>query len=251
MSNKIFKNYQVNVGVPFQIKTPLNFATIKKINALEQAQEEDTSFTAKEDAEGITARAREEAENIVKEAQLEAIRFMEEAQREIESSRNAVEDEARKQGYEDGLNAAQKQYEDLLQEAELIREQAKMEYKETLAGIENDALEMIMDIARNVIGTDLSFNKEDMLYLVKQAFDKCTNKESIILRISPEDYEYITQNKERLSAMVEGLGEFEIKRDASMKPGACIVETPLGNIDAGVETKLRKMEESFRQLIGK
>lgn len=252
MSSKIFKNYQVNVGVPFQVRVPLNFQTIKAADAVEHSiHNDDYNDKITEDAGGEIEKAREEAELILKEAQLEALRIMENTEREIEVNKLAIEEEARRIGYENGFSEAKKQYEDLIQEAEFIREHARAEYREVLESIESDAINVILEIAKKVIGIEISFNKEDILYLVKQAFEKCGNKENIVLKTSPEDYDFLVINKDKLLSMVEGIGDLEIKKDSSLKEGACIVETAFGSVDAGVQTKLNKIEQVFRCLIGK
>lgn len=257
MSNKVYKNYQVNVGIPFQIRNPLNIQNFQPINIVPPSVDKEEENLKEEadkqevDVEKMIEDARQEAEMIMKEAQYEAMRIIETAETEANEIKTKVEEEARQAGYNEGVEEARRQYEDLLQEAEFIKEHARVEYKEVLAGIESEAVNMILEIARNVIGTEISFNKEDILYLVKAAFEKCANRERIILRVSPDDHDYIVQNKERLMSMVDGLSELEIKKDVSLKVGACLIDTPFGSIDAGVQTKFNKIEEAFRQAVGK
>jgi len=251
LSNRIFKNYQVNVGIPVQIRQPVNFHTVQHAyNFSEVKEEEPEQIENEENYADIISKAREEADLLIKEAQLEALRLLDTAEREAVENRLRVEEEARNKGYEEGINEAKRQYEDLLQEAEFIREHARVEYKEVLENIESDAVNVIMCIVRKVIGSEISVNKENILYLVREAFDKCANKENTVLKVSPEDYEYLEGNRERLLSMIEGIGDLEIKKDSSLKAGACIVETPFGSLDAGVQTKLEKIEEAFRSVIG-
>lgn len=250
MYNKVFKNYQVSIGNPFRISTPFHFNTVKTAEIIDSNEDEKVCRLSAADAEDIIEQARKEAELIIKEAQYEASRILENAQSELEQIRRAAEDEARRRGYEDGLRESKKQYEDLLREAQLIKESARVEYGKVISGIESDAVELVLDIARRVIGMELSSNRENVLHLVRQALDKCTNREKIILKVSSGDYEYVLENKERLLSMVEGISELEIKRDCSLKTGSCLVETQYGSIDAGAETKLKKIEEAFRQALG-
>jgi flagellar assembly protein FliH len=251
LSSKVYKNYQVNVGIPFQIRNPLNIQQFQPAHIMGRKEQVEVELKEEINSEEIINNARQEAELIIREAQYEAMRLVETAERESNEIRASIEEEARQQGYKEGLEEVKRQYEDLMQEAEFIKEHARIEYKEVLEGIEAEALAMIMEIARNVIGTEISFNKEDILYLVKQAFEKCANKEKITLRVSADDYEYVEENKERLITMVEGLSEFEIKKDVSFKMGACIIDTPFGSIDAGIHTKLKKIEEAFMQAVGR
>ncbi len=251
MYNKVYKGFQVNLGTPFQVRTPINFHTI----GVKEEMGQDTAANEPADTspkpEDILASAHEEAELIIKEAELESARIMEDVINEVKERCAQLEEDARRSGYEEGVSEGRKQYEDLISEAEMIREQARMEYDEILASLEKDALELIMDIARKVIGAEITVNRENMLLMVKQAFDRCSNKEGMHLRVSPEDYEFICENKEKLLAISEGVGDLEIKKDLSLKAGACIVDTPFGSLDAGVQTKLKKIEDAFREVIGK
>lgn len=250
MSSKIFKNYQVNVGSPFEIKSPLNFDSIKKVslNEIEDVAEEE--IHRDQDPQELTDKAREQAQMIVEEAKREADILISTAESEISALKKTVEEESWQKGYEDGLNAAQSEYAALLQEAESIKIQAGQDYDKILESIENDTVEVILEIARKVICTEISINKEDILYLIKQAFEKCSNKEGIVLRVSQDDYSFVMDNIDALRSMIQGSPEFEVKKDASLNEGDCLVETLFGTIDAGVQTKIKKIEEAFRKIKG-
>ncbi|HEX3030331.1 MAG TPA: FliH/SctL family protein [Clostridia bacterium] len=255
MSNRIFKNYQINMGMPFQVKNPINAYNIKTINTLEHTKDEavrDDEVPARtQDCEDILETAREEASAIIKEAELEGMRILEESQSILEEHKKGIEEEARKKGYEEGISEARRQYEDLMNEAEIIKEHAKAEYAEVLAGIEGEAVSLILDIAKKVIGEEVKLNKESVVIIVKQAIEKCTNKEEVKVRLSPDDCQYLSENMEELTSKVDGLGEIELKKDSTLKDGSCIVETPYGSIDGGIETKFNKIEEEFINAVGK
>ena len=254
MSSRILKNHQVNLGRPYEIKSFINFNTIKTVKAIGEivlSEESDLPDSDEFGYQNELEKAREEAEMVLKEAQYEALRIIEKAEIEANQLRISIEENARLNGYNEGYKEAGMEYENLLKEAESIKEQAKTEHSQVLAGIEQEAIGLILEIAKSVIGKEISFNKENLLYLIKQAFEKCSNKESAVLKVSSEDYEFITDNKTRMFSMVEGIGDVEIKSDSSLRTGACILETPYGMIDAGIHTKLNKVEEAFYQVVGK
>ena len=88
-----------------------------------------------------------------------------------------------------------------------------------------------------------------MIYLVRQALESCSNKTNLVLKVSPADYEYITGNMDRLASLAPGSGDIEIKQDLSLEPGSCIIDSAFGSVDAGVRTRLRKIEEAFREIL--
>ena len=244
--SRVFKNNQINLGMPFQINTPINFNNIKRVATYLFEQETEPV----ESADDLLQKAREEYDAIIREASIEALKIIEETEKELEGKKAQILEETMQRGYEEGLSTAQKHYEDLLLEAEIIRENAKVEYKTVLDNIEKDTVNVIINIAKKVIHEEILFNRENILLLVRQAFEKCSNKDNAVLKISSEDYDYICQNKEKLLSMIDSVGELEIKKDMSLKPGSCIVDTPFGSIDNSVQTKIDKIEQSFKSLIG-
>jgi len=250
LSRGIYKNYQVNIGIPFQIRSPLNLHGVNTVDD-DDIKIEEMETSPEIDPESIIAEAREKADSIINEAKLKASMIIKEAEEEANKLTNEIIENARKAGYEKGYIEGRNQYENLIKEAELIRENAKAEYKEILAGIEKDVINLSFEIAEKVLAYEIDTNKEGILHLVKQAIEKCTNRESIIIKVSPADYDTINQNTEKLREMIEDLGNLQVKKDLSLKSGNFLVENLYGSIDAGIETKLKKIEEAFMQVIGK
>jgi flagellar assembly protein FliH len=239
------------MGIPFQVRIPVSLQLKNSLQFEENEEAEAEEPETYENPEKLLDKAHEDAGMIVKEAELEALRIIKDAQVAAEESKKEIFDEAREQGYSDGYKQAVEQYEALVKEAEQTREQARTEYDEALAGMESDAVEMILAIAKKVIGEEMNAKNENILQLVRQAFEKCSNRESILLKVSPDDYDFIQENIDEITSQVTGIGELEIKKDPSLKSGGCIVETPFGSVDAGYETKLRKIEEAFIKALGK
>lgn len=261
MYNKIYKSDQVSVGIPVQISIPISFQTVKMVykaqddldndeteNYTEEPIEESIEF--ENTPEDVIKRAEEEAEVIIKDAEIEAQRILETAEAEAIERAQSIENEAMQKGFENGYEEAKRLYEDLLQEAECIKESAAKEYSEVMAGIEQDAIELIIDIARKVIGQEVALNKENILEQIKLALDKCSNRENITIKVSTQDYDFLVDNKEKILSRIDGIENLEIKRDPALKTSDCLVETSYGNIDAGVQTKLKKIEEVFLKVIG-
>lgn len=248
MYNKIYKNNQVSVGIPFQFQKSLNFNTIKHVEEVYEDNHQE-NIVEHDTKNYIINRAHEEAEMILREAGLEADRILNEAIEAANEQAAIIEEEAKLKGYEDGYNEMKRQYEDLINEAEHVRDQARIEYKDVLNSIEADAVNIVLDISKKVLDTEMKTNKEVILDIIRQAFEKCSGKENMTLKVSEGDYEFVSNNKDRILGMVEGIGELEIKKDTSLKLGGCVIETLYGTIDAGIQTRMKKIEEAFREVI--
>ena len=56
-------------------------------------------------------------------------------------------------------------------------------------------------------------------------------------------------NKKHLVANVKGFGEIDIIQDESMEPGSCIVDTPLGVIDGGIQVRMDNIQKEVLKMI--
>ena len=248
--NKIVKNNQVTYGAPFQIRIPLKLQTVP---LPDNDSEDEMTGDADDDAvelptpEELLEKARRECELIIKEAGFEAERLLEQAGKQAQKDAENKLEEAWQRGYGEGMEAARQQNESILAEAEEIRLAASEEHDSIMAGMEAEIVELVLGVARKVISGEVISNGNVILQLVKEAMQNCSSKDGAILRVSPEDFESLNGNMDESLATAEGADSLEIKKDSTLKQGDCIVETSLGSVDAGVETRLGKIEEAFRE----
>lgn len=248
--SKIVKNNQVTYGIPFQINIPLSLRNNQEPETEAEAEAMENAEESVPKPEELLEKARQEGELIIKEAELEADRLLGEARMEAEENAQKVQEEAWQKGYAEGMEAARQQNESVLAEAEEIRKSAAEEHDGIMAGLEAEAVELVLDIARKAVAGELATNRGVILQLVKEALSNCSDKNGAVLRASPADCDYIEENRDQLLAEVEGADSLEVKRDSTLKPGGCIVETSFGSIDAGVDTRLGKIEEAFLEQLG-
>jgi flagellar assembly protein FliH len=199
----------------------------------------------------IPENIRNKAQRILERSKDEAKEIIDKAMIKIEEERDIILEQAKKNGYEDGYNQAINDCEDIIQEASMIKERALRDAEAFLSNIEDETVSVIMDIARKVVGFEISFNREDILYIAKEALENCTHKEHVMLKVSETDYETVIESKNKLIAMVQGVGDIEIKIDYSLEPGGCLLETPFGAVDGSASTRLNEIEKVFRGLVGR
>ncbi len=248
MYNKIFKNNQVTYGRPFQIKIPLKLQNIAEQSIETEGTEfvEDIQKKTLEPEE-LLEKAKRECELLLDEAGFEAERIMEQARQEAEKKAEVMLEEAWQMGYAEGAEAARAQNKSILEETEKLYQIAVKEHDSTLAGLESEILELVLGVAHKAVAGELVMNSDIILQLIKDALPNCSNTNGAILKVSPIDYNYLIDNKERLSTIAEGADGLEIRKDPTLKAGDCIIETALGGVDAGVDTRLYKIEEAFRE----
>ena len=239
----VYKKNQINMGKPFQIRSSPRKASFDEPE-LKKADDPEKK------AADIIARAKEEASLIIQEAENEAKRLLDQAKAQVEEHILEAEQKAKEEGYRKGESLAQQHYQELLAEAEDFRNRAKTEYEETIRSLEHDIVELALNIARKVLESELETSRETILKIAGAAIDACLNRDRILLRVSADDYDYVSENIDRLKSMAGDIGELEIRRDQTLSRGSCIVDTGYGMVDGGWETKLEMVEQAFRELMG-
>lgn len=247
--SKIYKSTHVSMGAP---KSVVNiFKTEVKPNSDEVVLVYDTS-----NEEGIT----ETANSIIEDAKQMYLKIIEEANSEAQSIAAAAAMEARelksaasengyKEGYETGYVEGRMEAQSIINDAAEIRDFLDTRKEDLYMQAEEQVVQLILELSKKVIGEELTQNKESLLSLVNQALQKCAFKKKLILRISPQDSAFIIENKDRICMMVEGISDIDIVPDLSLNQGSCIIETPSGEINSGIDVQIKEIERIFNYLL--
>lgn len=241
---KVFKNNQVTYGRPYQINIPADLQRYTDLSDYHDYENDEMT-----DPEDLLEKTKHKCELLISEAEQKAEKLLENAH---ENAKTQVEnrlEEAWQRGYAEGLEAAASQSRSLLEEAGQIRQKTAEEYEKTMAGMETDILELVLEVSQKAVAGELATNKEVILQLVRNALPNCSNKNGAVIRVSPQDGEFLAENIEELSIAAEGADNLEIKNDCALKPGDCIIETVLGSVDAGAGTRLNKIGEAFTDIL--
>jgi type III secretion protein L len=171
-----------------------------------------------------------QAEDIVRLAELEA-----------ESIRVAAKDayeSEKKRGYSDGLEAGKMEM--AVQMMDTVA--AGVDY---LAGLEKRIVDLVMQVIRKVIdGFD---DKERVLGLVRKALSYARSQKRVVLRVCPEDSEIVQEHLRDLLRDFPGIGILDVASDPRLDKGACILESELGLVDAGLEVQLAGIRKAFQR----
>lgn len=182
---------------------------------------------------------RQEASRIILEAQSESQRIRDKAKlllEQVENERAA----ARTQGFEEGYQEGMGQATELIATTQDLR--ARM-----LADAEPQLLQLAFEAVKKVIGH--AAREGVVKDVVREALDSVVGQ-AIIIRIHPEDRSFVeasqclTEARQRLGALIQ------IKEDATIGQGGCIIDSEVGTVDARLEVQLAALEKAFSPLGG-
>lgn len=244
--SRIFKSNYVKIGTPKHIKS--NAPVIIKVEdpkPIDVPQIEDLE----EEATNIIDDAKKMYLRIIEEANFEAQKILDIANQEREEIHLNSAEQGNAEGYAAGLAQGLNNAESIIQQAAEIKLLLDNRNKQIYKEAEVEIMEMVLDIARKVIGEELTQNPNILVSLIKKALEKCAFKEKLTIRVSEQDYDYVNDNKDRIVMLAEGINDLEIICDKALKTGSCIVETQAGEINSGITVQLNEIEKAFEYLM--
>jgi flagellar assembly protein FliH len=202
-----------------------------------------------EDANSIIKDAKQMYLKLIEEANSEAQSILETADAEAQNLKSAASEDGYKEGYDSGYVEGRNEAQTVIDEAVELREFLDIRKEEFYKEAEEQVVKLVLELARKVIGDELKQNNEAILSLVNQGLQKCAFKKKLILKISPQDSDFVLKNKDRICMMVEGISDIDIVTDLSLSQGSCIIETPSGEINSGIDVQIAEIEKIFYYLL--
>lgn len=173
------------------------------------------------------------------------VRIVGELRPALQEMNEAAHAGARQQGYADGLAQAQRELEQTLMEAMAALTDAQVQ-KHTFA-MQNTAelAELSLKIARKIIGAHLDADPDLVGRIVAHCVAELEPSTALTLRVNETDLPRIVAHTDEINRLVAGVGTVSIVADPTVDRGGCILTSPVGDVDARIETKLHVLEAAF------
>lgn len=190
-------------------------------------------------------------EELLEQARQEIAERKAAAEDEIAKTRESALQEAREQGYREGCAQAQEKAEQeaaaAAGETEKLRHSLQDDYEKKLQEMEAAVIEEMTAIYDHVFNAGLKEHQGILYHLLDTALHRIDSGREFIVRVSPADYGYINERREKLR---EGLpsATLDIVSDVMMKQGEGMIETGGGIFDCSIDVELKELKERIRML---
>ena len=156
---------------------------------------------------------------------------------------------AKEEGYAEGLEAgkqeAQKNTESnitngLAQFASSVEtlENSAKEFESALEGIKNELITAALDIAKEVVGKELSTNSSEIAKVLSDELIKELQSASkVTLRVNPKDHGAISEH-------VGALAHVQIISDKAVSQGGVVAISDAGNIDSQISKRFERVKRA-------
>ena len=158
---------------------------------------------------------------------------------------NSIREAAAKEGYEEGINAAKQDIENLKNSMEEFLNAKQDVYDE----IAPDILEISLDIAKKIIKKEMKESPEILLENIKEILNGLSKEETkIVLKVNPAQAAMLKQEMPEAVSMAGLEAKVIIVPDENTMEGGCMVTTDNGVIDATIETQLAIISEALKEV---
>ncbi len=192
-------------------------------------------------------------------AEIERASIEERVEKEALSRLKELQEQAYKQAYALGLEEGR---EKAYQETSETLSQRLSALEGLISSVENLKPELISfneahivrlayTMAKKIAMTEIAEKPELILEVVRQAIQGAQSDETVTVRVSAIDLEFIEQMREKLGKEFELVKRAKFEASDSITPGGCVVETNYGDVDATVEQRVGKLWNSLKEKLPK
>ena len=172
---------------------------------------------------------------------------VEDVLREAREKADLLEREAYEKGFaqgeKDGLELGERKGLKQIEGIESLLIEMNSLKQEIIGHYEKEILELVFAIAQKVVHHQIRSGDKAIEGTVLRAVKLAAEKSEIILRVNPEDSDYVEKLRPEFFAAVKELKALTVTSDPSITKGGCFLESPYGDVDGRVETQLEKIHQ--------
>lgn len=173
-----------------------------------------------------------EAAEIVENARLGAERL----QKETEETCQKHEEEAKKRGFQEGLEQFNSAVLKMDEELKALR-----------LNLQQLVLPIALKAAKRIVGKELEIFPETIVDIVIQAIQPISESRQVTIFVNKDDKENLDHNKPKLKEILQQVETLAIQEKPDVQPGGCIIKTESGMINASIENQWRALERAFER----
>ncbi|MBQ4530718.1 MAG: hypothetical protein IJA36_08950 [Lachnospiraceae bacterium] len=188
------------------------------------------------------------SEELYEAAKREVEKMLQDAETEAEMIRNEAYEMARKKGYEAGHNDGLKEIEKMKEELEEKEALLVADYNAKVEELEPLIVEKVADLMEYVFRVQFSTSRAMIMHILSGALGKINNSKEFIVHVSHEDVAVVKANHDKLLAMVPNAVSVEVAEDPALVKNQCMIETDGGVYDCSLDVQMEKLIKSIKTL---
>lgn len=109
--------------------------------------------------------------------------------------------------------------------------------------VQNEAhmLRLTFELAKKLFFSEIADRSDRILPVLKQAIELAQSEESVVARISEEDYKFIEEFRQKVNKEFDFLKRIKFDASPDIERGGCLLETNYGVVDATIGERVDKL----------
>jgi len=126
--------------------------------------------------------------------------------------------------------------------AAMVTEVASLK-QHILGTLENQIIELSFSIAGKIIHLEVTANREVIRNVLKDAMRNIVDRESMKVRLHPQDFHYMMEIKADFLQGFDGIKNIVFEEDGSVQRGGALIETLCGEVDARLDQQFNEIKK--------
>lgn len=188
-----------------------------------------------------------EALEIVRQTEEEMAAFREETCRQCTLLEQEAYDKGYASGEKDGIKAGEKKIKALAAELSTVITSLAGLRQDLVAKYEAELLDLVLAICKKIIYCEISLDSRVVRETVRHILADAPAGQPITLRLHPKDMEAVEDLISSTDISVTDMNRVVLASDTSVSRGGCRLETPHGDMDAAIETRLKNVYDALKR----
>ncbi len=172
-----------------------------------------------------------------------------EAEAQLSAERRKVLEEAKNQGYQDGLTRGMQEVEGQKRQLAETEQKLRKSYEEQIDQLEPRFIETLTGIYEHIFHVELSGYRDIIVHLIADTLRKTEGGRDYIVHVSKDDYPYVSMQKKQItSGVVSSNTTIEIVEDVTLSRNQALIETDSGIFDCSLGTQLAELRQKLELL---
>lgn len=170
-------------------------------------------------------------------------------QEDISSIEQEAYEKSFAQGEKDGFEFGEKKAIKIIENIEaLFNEMASLK-NDVLKQYEREIIDLIFTVAEKIVHHEVRSKESVIKNAIFDALELAIEKSKVVFNVNPDDYDFVEKLRPELFKQNKGLKSIVVTSDPGVSRGGCYLETPYGNIDATIESKLETIYRCLQESI--
>lgn len=196
--------------------------------------------------------AMDKAKLLRDDAMVKAAEIISKAELDAENIRQSAYQEGYDKGLEEGnmeaMRRADEYLENVRRELGHSEEQLRIDMQSALKESENKLVDLSCNLIERITGMLIAEYKPVLLHMINEALKEADASKKFIIKVSEENYSYVSDNEDRLFGAANPGISIEIYGDSSMRNDQCVIESENGIIDLSMDVQIKNLVTAIKLL---